>query len=221
MWIETVLQTIVRQETDWLNSQKLISHRLSSPFFSHIRSSKCQFSMSMTGLRIVKMPPYLCVRTHKQHFVLYTYVETFDMLFSAFSILDWSTWFDGDGHEYFICPLIIYGIHFEMNFLFSNTLRILMRMQMIFCLEYFEIQKCENWNLFHFLLLLLSFRTQKSRKLDIEKSFVEDEEIDDDLSDDAVPDEAFYYTEVEAEIETDEPNIKSPNPPSPPTLSHR
>lgn len=92
---------------------------------------------------------------------------------------------------------------------------------MIFCLEYFEIQKCENWNLFHFLLLLLSFRTQKSRKLDIEKSFVEDEEIDDDLSDDAVPDEAFYYTEVEAEIETDEPNIKSPNPPSPPTLSHR
>lgn len=48
-----------------------------------------------------------------------------------------------------------------------------------------------------------------------------DEEFDDDLSDDAVPDEAFYYTEVEAEIETDEPNIKSPNPPSPPTLSHR
>lgn len=63
--------------------------------------------------------------------------------------------------------------------------------------------------------------TQKSRNLDIEKSFVEDEEFDDDLSDDAVPDEAFYYTEVEAEIETDEPNIKSPNPPSPPTLSHR
>lgn len=70
-------------------------------------------------------------------------------------------------------------------------------------------------------LLLLFFSTQKSRKLNIEKSFVEDEEIDDDLSDDAVPDEAFYYTEVEAEIETIEPNIKSPNPPSPPTLSHR
>lgn len=63
--------------------------------------------------------------------------------------------------------------------------------------------------------------TQKSRKLDIEKGFVEDEEFDDDLSDDAVPDEAFYYTEIEAEIETHEPNIKSPNPPSPPTLSHR
>lgn len=68
-----------------------------------------------------------------------------------------------------------------------------------------------------------SFRysTQKSRNLDIEKSFVEDEEFEDDVSDDAVPDEAFYYTEVEAEIETNEPNIKSPNPPSPPTLSHR
>lgn len=75
---------------------------------------------------------------------------------------------------------------------------------------------------FHLFFIFLPYSsTQKLRKLDIEKSFVEDEEFDDDLSDDAVPDEAFYYTEIEAEIETDEPNIKSPNPPSPPTLSHR
>lgn len=79
---------------------------------------------------------------------------------------------------------------------------------------------CTSISSFFFLFFDFS-STQKSRKLDIEKSFVEDEEFDDDLSDDAVPDEAFYYTEIEAEIETDEPNIKSPNPPSPPTLSHR
>lgn len=39
---------------------------------------------------------------------------------------------------------------------------------------------------------------------------------DEDLSD-SVPDEAFYYTEIEAEPEPK----TSPNPPSPPTLSHR
>lgn len=48
---------------------------------------------------------------------------------------------------------------------------------------------------------------------------MENDDFDDDLSDDTVPDEAFYYTEIEAEVE--EPNKKSPNPPSPPTLSHR
>lgn len=64
------------------------------------------------------------------------------------------------------------------------------------------------------------FSMQKSRITDNEH-FGEDDHFDDDLSDDAVPDEAFYYTEIEAEIETEESNIKSPNPPSPPTLSHR
>lgn len=57
----------------------------------------------------------------------------------------------------------------------------------------------------------------------MDEDFEDDDEYDDNLSDDTVPDEAFYYTEIEAEIETDiqEPNTKSPNPPSPPTLSHR
>lgn len=39
---------------------------------------------------------------------------------------------------------------------------------------------------------------------------------DEDLSD-SVPDEAFYYTEIEPDAEPK----TSPNPPSPPTLSHR
>jgi len=58
---------------------------------------------------------------------------------------------------------------------------------------------------------------QKQR---VDENFDDEDNFDDDSSDDAVPDEAFYYTEIEAEIETEE-NIKSPNPPSPPTLSHR
>lgn len=68
-----------------------------------------------------------------------------------------------------------------------------------------------NYN--HFFLN----RLQKPR---IDESFDDEDDFDDNLSDDTVPDEAFYYTEIEAEIETDE-HIKSPNPPSPPTLSHR
>lgn len=56
----------------------------------------------------------------------------------------------------------------------------------------------------------------------MDEDFDDDDDYDDNLSDDTVPDEAFYYTEIEAEIETDiEPNTKSPNPPLPPTLSHR
>lgn len=43
-------------------------------------------------------------------------------------------------------------------------------------------------------------------------------EIDDDDLSDSVPDEAFYYQEIEVEAD---PNTNSPNPPSPPTLSHR
>lgn len=66
-----------------------------------------------------------------------------------------------------------------------------------------------------------SDRMQKSRNVDNDGSSGGDDDFDDDLSDDAVPDEAFYYTEIEAEIETEELNIMSPNPPSPPTLSHR
>lgn len=67
------------------------------------------------------------------------------------------------------------------------------------------------------------YRSQKSRG-NIDEDFDDDDDDDDDLdnlSDDTVPDEAFYYTEIETEIEADEPNAKSPNPPSPPTLSHR
>lgn len=62
---------------------------------------------------------------------------------------------------------------------------------------------------------------QKSRNADADDNSEDDDDFDDDLSDDAVPDEAFYYTEIEAEIETEDADIKSPNPPSPPTLSHR
>lgn len=62
---------------------------------------------------------------------------------------------------------------------------------------------------------------QKSRNVDANENSEEDDDFDDNLSDDTVPDEAFYYTEIEAEIESDDFNIKSPNPPSPPTLSHR
>lgn len=54
----------------------------------------------------------------------------------------------------------------------------------------------------------------------MDEDFDDDDDLD-NLSDDAVPDEAFYYTEIEREIEIDAPNTKSPNPPSPPTLSHR
>lgn len=70
-------------------------------------------------------------------------------------------------------------------------------------------------------MLFIFYSTQKSRTTDIEKGFIEDDDFEDNLSDETVPDEAFYYTEVEAEIETEEPIMKSPNPPSPPTLSHR
>lgn len=70
-------------------------------------------------------------------------------------------------------------------------------------------------------LLLIFCSTQKSRITDIGKGFIEDDDFEDNLSDETVPDEAFYYTEVEDEIETEEPIMKSPNPPSPPTLSHR
>lgn len=64
-------------------------------------------------------------------------------------------------------------------------------------------------------------RSQKSRG-NIDEDFDDDDDDDlDNLSEDTVPDEAFYYTEIETEIEADEPNAKSPNPPSPPTLSHR
>ncbi|XP_031630888.1 zinc finger protein 704 isoform X2 [Contarinia nasturtii] len=59
---------------------------------------------------------------------------------------------------------------------------------------------------------------QKSRNINVND---DDDDFDDNLSDDAVPDEAFYYTEIEAEIEAEDFNVKSPNPPSPPTLSHR
>lgn len=62
---------------------------------------------------------------------------------------------------------------------------------------------------------------QKTRNTHVDDNSEEDDDFDDDLSDDAVPDEAFYYTEIEAEIETEDTDIKSPNPPSPPTLSHR
>lgn len=56
--------------------------------------------------------------------------------------------------------------------------------------------------------IVFVIRSQKSRT-----------EIDDDNdSSDIVPDEAFYYTEIETEPE---PTQGSPNPPSPPTLSHR
>lgn len=71
------------------------------------------------------------------------------------------------------------------------------------------------------IVLFIFYSTQKSRTTDIEKGFIEDDDFEDNLSDETVPDEAFYYTEVEAEIETEEPIMKSPNPPSPPTLSHR
>lgn len=64
-------------------------------------------------------------------------------------------------------------------------------------------------------------RTQNSRVTDIEKRFDDDDDFDDNLSDETVPDEAFYYTEVEAEIESGQKIMKSLNPPSPPTLSHR
>lgn len=72
-----------------------------------------------------------------------------------------------------------------------------------------------------FLLSLYSDRMQKLRNVDNDGTSEGDDDFDDASSDDAVPDEAFYYTEIEAEIETDELDIKSPNPPSPPTLSHR
>lgn len=69
--------------------------------------------------------------------------------------------------------------------------------------------------------IVILFSMQKSQSNDmIDENLDEDDDFDDDLSDDTVPDEAFYYTEIEAEIEA-ESNIKSPNPPSPPTLSHR
>lgn len=61
---------------------------------------------------------------------------------------------------------------------------------------------------------------QKTRDINIDHNLDEDDDFEDDLSDDTVPDEAFYYTEIEAEIEADG-YVKSPNPPSPPTLSHR
>lgn len=65
------------------------------------------------------------------------------------------------------------------------------------------------------------FTNNSLQKQRVDESFEDEDDFeDDDLSDDTVPDEAFYYTEIEAEIETVE-NIKSPNPPSPPTLSHR
>lgn len=65
------------------------------------------------------------------------------------------------------------------------------------------------------------FRTQKTRDSVIARNFVDDDDLDDELTDDTVPDEAFYYTEVETGNDTEELNLKSPNPPSPPTLSHR
>lgn len=61
---------------------------------------------------------------------------------------------------------------------------------------------------------------QKTQANDMVDENLDEDDFDDDLSDDAVPDEAFYYTEIEAEIES-ESILKSPNPPSPPTLSHR
>lgn len=76
---------------------------------------------------------------------------------------------------------------------------------------------------FKFYSFFISLITHSSQT----KSRVVSENIDDDDEEyenvsDTVPDEAFYYNEIEAEIETDiEPNTKSPNPPSPPTLSHR
>lgn len=73
------------------------------------------------------------------------------------------------------------------------------------------------------MFLFYCFRnsSQKSRANDVHNEFNDEDDEDDeddDLSDDIVPDEAFYYTEIEAEIEE---NVTSPNPPSPPTLSHR
>lgn len=67
----------------------------------------------------------------------------------------------------------------------------------------------------------ISCRTQKIRHSVIAKNFVDEDDFDDTLSDDTVPDEAFYYTELETEVDAEELNLKSPNPPSPPTLSHR
>lgn len=76
-----------------------------------------------------------------------------------------------------------------------------------------------NFILFLIVCLRKICSSQKSRIVD--ENFDDDDEEYENLSD-TVPDEAFYYNEFEAEIETDiEPNTKSPNPPSPPTLSHR
>lgn len=69
----------------------------------------------------------------------------------------------------------------------------------------------------HWIFLL---RTERTRETVIARNFGTND-VDGDLSDDTVPDEAFYYTEVETEVEADDFNLKSPNPPSPPTLSHR
>lgn len=61
-------------------------------------------------------------------------------------------------------------------------------------------------------LILNIFRLYRSTK--------SHNDIDDDADlSDSVPDEAFYYQEIE--VEGDPNTNNSPNPPSPPTLSHR
>lgn len=83
----------------------------------------------------------------------------------------------------------------------------------IICIYTIQKRNFLWFSLFH------SYSSQKSR-VNVDEDFDDDDDLD-NLSDDAVPDEAFYYTEIEREIEIDAPNTKSPNPPSPPTLSHR